>query len=276
MIQIIRVLNNNSLLVIDKKTGQEKILLGKGIGFGKKKDQELDQIGDAKEYELKSNYNSMDIESQVNVIDPVYLEAAGQIIEEAEVVFDHINRDILVLLAEHIAFAAKREKENIFIPNPFISDIKAIFSKEYMVALNGREKVEQLSGYRMSEDEVGFIALHIHSGLVGERVSETLRNTQIIDASVQIIAKKLKKNLQTESMTYSRLITHMYYLLERVRIEEPVKIELNEFIVKQYPEAWNIAGEVCDFISKQLEKQLDTEERGFLAIYIERFRTYEE
>lgn len=275
MVQIIRVLNNNSLLVIDKKTGQEKILLGKGIGFGKKKDQELEQIGDAKEYELKSNYNSMDIESQVNVMDPIYLEAAGQIIEEAEAVFDHINRDILVLLAEHIAFAAKREKDNIFIPNPFISDIKAIFSKEYMVALNGREKVEQLTRYRMSEDEVGFIALHIHSGLVGERVSETLRNTQIIDASVQIISKRLKKNLQTESMTYSRLITHMYYLIERVRIGEPVKIELNEFIVKQYPEAWKIAGEVCEFISKQLGKQLDTEERGFLAIYIERFRAYE-
>ena len=41
------------------------------------------------------------------------LEAAGKIIEEAEEIFDSINPDILLPLAAHIAFAAKREKEKI-------------------------------------------------------------------------------------------------------------------------------------------------------------------
>ena len=75
----------------------------------------------------------------VNTIDPVYIEAAGKIIEAAEQVFDTIKRDILLPLADHIAFAAKREQEKIFLSNPFVPDIKILFGKEYAVALKSRE-----------------------------------------------------------------------------------------------------------------------------------------
>ena len=72
----------------------------------------------------------------------LFLEAAGKIIQEAEQVFDTIRRDILLPLADHIAFAAKR-KEKIFLANPFIPDIKILFGKEYAVALKSREIIEE-------------------------------------------------------------------------------------------------------------------------------------
>lgn len=272
MVRIIRVLNNNALLVVDKQTGQEKILLGKGIGFGKKAEQNLEDVAGAKEYELKGTHGATDAITQVKGIEPVYLEAAGWIIDEAERVFGRMNREILVLLAEHIAFAAKRERDHIAMSNPFIADIKVVFAREYAVALSGREQVENLTGFHMSDGEVGFIALHIHSGLAGEGVSETLRNTQIIDSCVQMISQALDKNLAMDSTTYGRLVTHLYHLMERVRTGEAVKLELNDFIAEQYPLAWAIAGSVCEYISKQLGKAFDLQERGFLAIYIERFR----
>lgn len=75
----------------------------------------------------------------------------------------------------------KREKEKIHIPNPFIADIKALFGREYTVVLNCRDSVEKMTGYQISDDEVGFIALHIHSGLSDEHVTETLKITQTID-----------------------------------------------------------------------------------------------
>ena len=48
----------------------------------------------------------------VNAIDPVYIETAGKIIEAAEKSSHH--GDILLPLADHLAFAARRERIYFF------------------------------------------------------------------------------------------------------------------------------------------------------------------
>ena len=165
MYYLLKVLNNNALIARVREDGSERILLGKGIGFGRKTGEEFEEIEGASVYTPVVRETQSSAMSAVNAIDPVYLEAAGKIIQEAEQVFDTIRRDILLPLADHIAFAAKREKEKIFLANPFIPDIKILFGKEYAVALKSREIIEKMTGYRISDDEAGFIALHIHSGL---------------------------------------------------------------------------------------------------------------
>ena len=72
-------------------------------------------------------------------------------------------------MADHIAFAAHRAQNDTFFANPLIQDIKILFGKEYAVALECRRTVEELTGYQISDDEAGFIALHIDSGLSGSR-----------------------------------------------------------------------------------------------------------
>ena len=54
MYRIIKALNNNSLLALDKEN-REVILLGKGLGFGKKNGERLEDIQDAKLYTLVSD-----------------------------------------------------------------------------------------------------------------------------------------------------------------------------------------------------------------------------
>ena len=125
MYQVIKVLNNNAFLARHGET--ETILLGKGIGFGKKAGDNFREIKDAREYTLTTKENTGSGANAVKGIDPIFLEAAARIIDEAEVVFDSINHDILLPLADHIAFAARRAAERIEIPNPFIADIKALF-----------------------------------------------------------------------------------------------------------------------------------------------------
>ena len=106
---ILKILNNNALLAKVKEDDSERILLGKGIGFGKKAGDEFTEIPGASVYTPVVREERNSTMNVVNTIDPVYIEAAGKIIEEAELVFDTIKRDILLPLADHIAFAAKRE-----------------------------------------------------------------------------------------------------------------------------------------------------------------------
>ena len=267
---ILRILNNNALLAEEKGDGSERILLGKGIGFGKRAGDEVTIDEGVQVYTPVVREEQHSAIHAVNAIDPVYIETAGKIIEAAEKVFDSINGDILLPLADHLAFAARRERENIFLSNPFIPDIKILFGKEYAVALESRSIIEEMTGYRISDDEAGFIALHIHSGLSDEVVSETLKATQLIDESMQIIEEHLEKEMQKEALNYIRLMSHLYYMVVRTKTGEAVNIDLNEFVQEKYPEAMKIAALICDNMAEKLERQIMQEEVGFLAIHIQR------
>lgn len=267
---ILKILNNNALLAEDSETASERILLGKGIGFGKKAGDYVDSDEKVQVYTPVVRQEQSSAMHVVNTIDPVYIEVAGKIISEAEKVFGSVNRDIILPLADHIAFAAKREQENIFLPNPFILDIKILFGKEFAVAMESRKIIREMTGYRISDDEAGFIALHIHSGLSNEEVSDTLRTTQIIDESMLIIEKSIGSKIKKESLAYIRLMSHLYYMIVRMKTEEAVNLDLNEFVRLNYPNAGRIAEVVCRNMSRKMQKSMYPEELGFLAIHIQR------
>ena len=127
MFRIIKVLNNNSILVLSNETKREYILMGSGIGFGKMPGQQIESMKGAKVYSLVTRKKKQSALKAVNSIDPVYLEISGKIIDLAEEEFSKVNRDILLAMADHIALAAKRAKENMQFPNPFTRDIQMLF-----------------------------------------------------------------------------------------------------------------------------------------------------
>lgn len=271
MYQIQKVLNNNALLVLKDNQKTESILLGKGIGFGKKPGDVVDNAQNVNEYKLAPDDGRSIAIGTENGIEPVYLEAAGRIIEAAEQVFDEIRSDILLPLADHIAFAARRAKNNIYVPNPFIPDIKVLFGKEYAVAQDCRDIIKEFAGYEISDDEAGFIALHIHSGLSHEQVSETLKDTQVINQSMLQIVEESGRQPDENSLTYTRLLSHLYYMIVRTRNGNDVNINLNEFMAQNYQRAMTIAKKICIYMSEQLGLELDELEIGYLAIHIERY-----
>ena len=270
MYRIIKVLNNNGILVYHNETGKEQILMGNGIGFGKKPMQQIESMPGAKVYSLVTRRKQQSALKAVNGIQPGFIEAAGRIIEEAEKVFSKVNHDILLPMADHIALAAKRAEEDRQIPNPFTPDIRVLFEKEYAAALKGREIIRELTGCEISEDEVGFITLHIHAGLSDEQVSEALETARIIDEGISIIEEAFGQEFEEDSLAYTRLMSHLYYMVARTRKGESAKADFNDFIFVNYPYTGKVAEEVCSYMSRQLKKNVAREEIGFLAIHIQR------
>lgn len=273
MYRVIKVLNNNSALVLHEERKKEYILMGSGIGFGKRTGQQLESAGGAKIYSLVTRQKQQSVLKAVNGIEPVYIEATAKIIDIAEKVFENINRDILLPLADHIALAAKRAKENSQLPNPFTSDIRLLFPKAFDVALKGRRVLKEMTGYELSDDEAGFIALHIHAGIEDRQVAETLNATRITDECIAIIERHFKAQLLKDSLGYGRLLSHMYYMIARAQKEEPVNVDLNDFAREKYPKAAAAASEVCAYMELQLKKEVMKDEMGFLAIHIQRILT---
>lgn len=269
MYRVIKVLNNNGILVLDGEQKKEMILLGSGIGFGKRPGEQFASASGARIYTLVTRRDQTAIK-MVNGIDPVFLEATGKILEDARKTVGEISQDIFLPMADHIALAARRAKENVQIPNPFTNEIRVIFPKEYEAALRGREVLREMTGCELSDDEAGFIALHIHSGLCGEKVSDALDGTRVINESIGMIEKTYGIHINRNSLGYTRIMSHLYYMVMRIREEEVLKVDMNVYVENVFTKAWECAGEICAFMERALKKPVPAEEQGFLGIHIER------
>ena len=60
-------------------------------------------------------------------------------------------------------------------------------------------------------------------------------------------------------------------MIVRTRNNGGVNISLNEFMKEKYPQAMEMAQEICFYMSEQLELELDELEIGYLAVHIYRY-----
>ena len=82
MFRVIKPLNNNGLLALTEE-GREVILLGKGIGFGKKSGERIESLTclpQAKVYHLVTDDENSALQ-RVNGLDPHAVELAARVLD---------------------------------------------------------------------------------------------------------------------------------------------------------------------------------------------------
>lgn len=268
MYRVIKVLNNNGILVLDDTNEREQILLGNGVGFGHRIGERMQKLPQAKRYELVKEKTS--VLSRVNGIDPVYIEASGKIIELAEETMGPLQHDILIPMADHIAMAAARARKKKEIPNPFQHDIAALFGEEYEAAKKGCGILKTMTGITLGEDEAGFIALHIHAGLAQENVADSLETARLVNACMAMIEDGTGKQLPYGSLGYNRLMSHVRYMLVRARKGERTDLDLEAYAKNTFPSEYDLADRILRKLEQELKLAFAKEETGFLAIHIRR------
>lgn len=275
MYEVIKALNNNALLVKKEQEVKEYVLLGNGIGFHYKPGMKFDEIPNTKIYELQEETEKGPSIELIQSVDPMYLEISHEIIALAEAKFSTIDAHILLPLADHIAFAIERIKSNMDIANPFANDIRLLFPEEYEIAHQAQAIIESYSGYQVSEDELGYITLHIHSARSDERVDQSMLVAVIVNESIKQIEKESKIEIDVRSLSYSRLLMHMKYMLARLATGEKLNLDMEEYTKTNFPYAYDIAKHICHRIEQVLHKQVPVIEIGYLALHIERIRSLE-
>lgn len=269
---VVKSLNHSGVLA-KTELGEEVILLGKGIGFGVQQDQELTNIANnVKCYHLASGDDSL--HEIVNDTDPVFLEIASDIITEAKKQFKNFDDNILVFLADHIAFSIERMKNGEHITNPLLEDIRLLFKEEFKVAKNARNIIEEKLGVIIDDDEIGYISLHIHSGLSNNKPAKALQYAQIVHELQAIIEDAFGIDIDVDSMSYMRLLNHIKFLVIRMDTDEKILVSVNEYAKKEFPESYAISCKICEYISNLERVELTSEEVGYLTLHIEKVRAF--
>ena len=271
MYRVSKVLNNNGVIAIDMDENKEYVILGKGVGFGKKVSQRFDKPEGCTTYRLEQETERGSAKELVKGIEPEYLEIADAILTESQKVFgDSIDRGILFPLADHISFAVARIRRNEQISNPLTEDIKVLFYSEFKVAETLKTILRERLQIEIDDHEVGYVALHIHSAIGDEKVSVAMQTARAVRECIDMLEKATGKPIDVLSLSYNRLMNHMFYIVARASTGEKLNLDMNEYMLDQYPQAYKVATDICKNLEGCIGHNLDETETGYLAMHIQR------
>lgn len=248
MYRVVKALNHNAVLAADVTDQKEYLLMGKGIGFGKKVSEQFEADESWRVYSLTDRKERNDVQNLAKSIHPEFLEIANMVLDEAEKVFGHIDRNILFPLADHISYAVERIRRNETISNPLTEDIRVLFHMEYKVASCVIPLLESHFGISISEDEVGYITLHVHSAIDDEKVSDAMQTARAVRECIRIVEESMGKKIDVMTLSYNRLMNHVRYMIVRALEGEKLKLSLNDYMQVKYPEEFALAAKICDEI----------------------------
>ena len=274
MYRVRKALNHNTLIAISMENNQEYLLIGKGIGFGKKVSErfEIPETIDCTVYSLQEQTERGKAMELIKGIEPVYLEVAGKVLAKSEEVFGKIDKRILFPMADHIAFAVQRIRANEQISNPLTDDIRALFHMEYKTAECVKDILWEMLQVEIDEHEIGYIALHIHSAIEDENVALSMQIAMAVRECIRMIEEETGQTIDVLSLSYNRLMNHIRYMVARSIKGEKLKLNMNDYMSVKFPKSFWMATEVCKQLEKQLHRNspLDEVEIGYLAMHIER------
>ena len=273
MYTITKIINNNIVCSVDKN-GEEIILRGLGIGFKKNKGSLIPDDMIEKIYRGDNNKNTNKMQQLFSEIPIEYVDVCSEIIDMAEdALGKKLNKNILITLTDHVDFAIERKKKNMEYKNALLHEIKNFYPVEFGIGKKAVEIIKEKFREELTEDEAGFIALHIVNAELDTDMSNMVNITEMIQAVTEIVKKYYGIELDTESLDYSRFITHMKFFGQRIFMNKMAvddDMTFNRMIRERYSEDYNCAVKIRGYISRKYNKIISEEEMIFLTVHLRR------
>jgi transcriptional antiterminator len=269
---VLKVFNNN--VVLAKHQGTEKILIRKGLGFGKKEGECIHtESSFEKVFVIENPEISFKFKQLIAQIDASLIGICEEIIALiCTETGQPVGEEVHVRFIDHVAFAVYRLKNNDKIDNPFMVEIETLYSREVIIAKKAATILEKSIGIVIPDSEVGFIALHIHSLKNQGKLSNTIKYTYLCNSVVEIIEEELNLEIDRKSIDYARFITHLRFAIERITKNIPIKNDLLSSIKKMYKSSFKLAKKVAQLLEDETNLKVTDAEIGYIATHIERLK----
>lgn len=164
---VIKRVFNNNVAMVTSDDGAELIVIGRGLCFGRHAGDVVDSSSVEKTYALcestANDARALDrLSSLIETIPVINLAISEDIVEMLREELDvNVDDAILIALADHITLALDRERKGVPCDNPLLLEIQQFYRKEYGLAGRALQIIKDYLGIQMSDEERGFITLHI-------------------------------------------------------------------------------------------------------------------
>lgn len=275
--EYIKKVNNNMALAKDEN-GADWIVVGKGLGFGFKKGDPINEDRIRRKFQAVDNKEThQDPEEILSMIDPKILMVITDISTDVENLlgFKLSNYNYLAL-ADHINFAIKRTLDPNLVKDgqKSVAHLKDIYPREYHAAELTLKTLKERLNLDLPENELDYLTFHyVNAATSNTYLSETVEMTKLIQKITQVISYAMQINIDTSSINYTRFITHIRYFIARQKGEgtketEPPNEVLIKTIANQYPECFSTAAKVAQVLENSEGWQVSDEEIMYLTLHI--------
>lgn len=275
--KIAKVLNNNIAVAVNEH-GEDVIVMGSGVAFGKKHGDTVDPARIERLFTKSVPEMTTRFEQLARDIPPEYIEAADRIIADAKLRLGKELEDELYLsLADHIYFTIQRYKGGMLIHNRLLLETRMLYRDEFLVGCDAIRFLNRQFQVDLPEDEAAFLALHFVNVILGMHMNETMEITRIVQEISSIIRLTFHLEFDVNSLDYFRLITHLKFFAQRMVTNTPLAsdgedIHLFDMVRTQYASSFACVQKIVGFLEKQYRKAVSFSEQTYLTIHVERIR----
>lgn len=273
MYQIKKVLNSSVVLVEDD-TKAEFVLLGKGIGFGKKPGQEVGEEAVSQVFIPADDAKIQEFVQSIGTVDPAYIDIVNQLIKKAEEQLQlKLTPTSYFALVDHLQFAVTRFHENMMFTNKVFWEIKTYYRQEYQLGEFGVKLLNEHFAIEIPEDEAANIAFHFINAQVNAKSFKGMEAAKLISDIVNLVGYSLGVDIVNQNIHYTRLVTHIKFFVERYfqdQMLDSKDTEMFEYVSHRYPKALAVAYQVNEFVKKKYQKPMTNDELLYLAIHFNR------
>lgn len=273
--KFIKNFNNNAALVSDE-SGIDWVVIGNGIGFGKKANDSIDEQKITRRFvAVEKNIKMVD---SVRDIDTRTLSLTTDVINLASKELETKFSDYQYLvLADHIDFMLTRKDEGIELGQGTIAwELHKLFPKEYAVAQDALKLIKEETSSVFPKSEVVYLTYHfINAGSNQTKLQDTIKITKLISGVVAIIEYQYGMQLDTDSFNFNRFMTHLRSFMVRhlYKIDdEDTGSELDssflELMKVKYKKAYETVLKIGTYLSKQIGWELKPDDQVYLTLHV--------
>lgn len=264
---------NNSVALVENDHGQEEIVIGKGIGFGLKKGDLIDQTKIERRFITANEPTEV---MQVKELDDRTIELTTKVVALVEPALNLKFNDFQFLaLADHIDFALTRSEESIDMNAANTRwEVRNLFSEEYAIAKQAIALIEHTTGLTLPKSESILLTYHfVNAASNDAKLQETVQITQIMTEIIKIVAYEYQIELDKHSFNYSRFVSHLRTLLVRLlKKQHQSTEELDPALLKlmqvKYAKAYQTAERIAVLLQAKMDWQLNPDDLVYLTLHI--------
>ena len=272
--RIVKVLNSSVVIAIDADR-RESILLGRGIGYGHKPGETIEEGVVDRVFLPVDDPDSRALVDLLGTIPSAYVLLARDVIAHAQTALRiDLHPHLLLVLTDHLHFAIERHKQGMRVVNRLTWEMRTYYPDEFRVGVEALGIVNERLSTDLPEDEATNIAFHLVNARNEPRSAfDALRAATLISEMVAIVSYRCGVTVEPSDIDQRRFVVHLQFFADRLftgKLLNSGDNFLYQQIRSEYPSAIETAHLLQQHIDNRYGLELPDEEVGYLGMHIHR------
>ncbi|WP_116115245.1 CAT RNA binding domain-containing protein [Austwickia chelonae] len=271
MLIAVKALNHNAVVCVNA-AGQERIAMGKGIGFRVKAEDPVDPTRIQRTF-IPSMEDPVDrLAALLPHLARADVAVAALALEKVTVNYGaSVTRKIATPFTEHVASALRRARQDMTVNRSLATDVDLLHPRDMSFARTVIGSISTRTGLHLGDDEAAPVALYlVNARQGGGNMSRTLARAEMVSACLDLV-RTHSLHRGEERAEWQRFAAHVRFLLDHGAHgpdDAPRSpVETVETILRaSYPRSYRVAKEVAELVAGHRGSPLAGEEVAYLTM----------